>query len=360
MGVYQQRFNAAGVAVGGESQVNTFTANNQGNSRVVGLTGGGWLVTWTSDGQDGSGWGVYQQRYDANGTKVGAEVRVNAETLNAQGRSDVVGLAGGGWVVIFEDNSSGIYVPKFQVYDANGVTLGSNIVVTNNNVGQPTIAYLTDGGWVIAWGGGGLGDDSGIFMQAYNADGSKKGVETRSNTYTTGVQSNADITGLADGGWLVSWGSETQDGSGVGIYQQRYDVNGLAQGPENRVNTVTAGDQQLAAVTALKGGGWVVAWQSNNQLSGTSGNDIYQQRYDAVGNKQGVEQLVNESFTVGEQTLPNITATADGGWTISWVSAGQDGSGLGVYQRHYLPSEDVKPSLPLLLRVARLKQWLQR
>src|SRR5688500_9704819 len=78
--IRQQRFAANGLAVGSESIVNTFNEGSQDSPSVTSLTDGGWLVTWTSDGQDGSGSGVYQQRYSKGGEKVEAETRVNTFT----------------------------------------------------------------------------------------------------------------------------------------------------------------------------------------------------------------------------------------------------------------------------------------
>src|SRR5262249_18344584 len=45
---------------------------------------GDYVVTWSSYGQDGSGWGVYAQRYDVNGKALGGEFRVNTTTLGDQ------------------------------------------------------------------------------------------------------------------------------------------------------------------------------------------------------------------------------------------------------------------------------------
>ena len=47
---------------------------------MAALADGGFVVTWTSDGQDGSGYGIYGQRYAADGTAVGSEFRVNQIT----------------------------------------------------------------------------------------------------------------------------------------------------------------------------------------------------------------------------------------------------------------------------------------
>ena len=85
-GIYGQRYNAAGTPVGDEFPVNTRVAGDQAQASVVGLVGGGFVVVWTSDGQDGSGLGVYAQRYNAAGAKVEGEFRVNTRQPPAPNR----------------------------------------------------------------------------------------------------------------------------------------------------------------------------------------------------------------------------------------------------------------------------------
>ena len=46
--IFGQRFDTAGNAVGGEFQVNSFIAADQNMGKVVGLTGGGFVVVWES------------------------------------------------------------------------------------------------------------------------------------------------------------------------------------------------------------------------------------------------------------------------------------------------------------------------
>ena len=94
-GIYGQRYAADGTALGSEFRVNTYTTNAQVYSSVAALAGGGFVVTWTSDGQDGSGYGIYGQRYAADGTPVGSEFRVNQITAGDQSRN-VLWLRDGG------------------------------------------------------------------------------------------------------------------------------------------------------------------------------------------------------------------------------------------------------------------------
>ena len=61
----------------GETQVNTTFASDQSDPSVAGLADGGYVVAWTSSGQDeASTLGVYAQRYDALGNTVGTEFLV--------------------------------------------------------------------------------------------------------------------------------------------------------------------------------------------------------------------------------------------------------------------------------------------
>ena len=54
------------------------------------------LVAWESLGQDGNDWGIYQQRYDADGATVGAETHVSTHTTGPQRDPNVTALADGG------------------------------------------------------------------------------------------------------------------------------------------------------------------------------------------------------------------------------------------------------------------------
>jgi VCBS repeat-containing protein len=62
-GVYAQRYDAGGARVGDETQVNTSTADFEQNPSVAALPRGGFVVSWMAVGQDGSGSGVYQRTF---------------------------------------------------------------------------------------------------------------------------------------------------------------------------------------------------------------------------------------------------------------------------------------------------------
>lgn len=344
-GIYAQRFDANGDAVGEEQQVNTTTTGRQTGASTTLLAEGGWLVTWTSWNAVGDDSEIYQQRYDADGATVGGETRVNTHVTSWQSDPLVTSRADGGWVVAWISNNqdgsgTGMYQ---QVYDADGNTVGGESLVNSNTSGDqggnPTITTLADGGWVVIWTSGGQdGSFGGIYQQRYDADGGTVGEEIQVNTYTSGDQSllgNGTVS-LATGGWVVTWSSSGQDGDSSGVYQQAYDANGDPLGAETRVNTYTGSTQLPRTVIALADGGWVQFWVSDDQDGSDYG--VYQQVFNADGTAQGQETLVNTT-TSGNQAYPQASALADGGWIVSWYS---DSTGdYNVLQQRYAASGQI-------------------
>jgi Ca2+-binding RTX toxin-like protein len=334
-GIFQQRYAANGDTVGSETLVNTFITSYQTNPSTTMLSDGGWLVTWSGDGTGDGANGVFQRHFAANGDTVGSVTLVNSYTTDFQVFPTTTTLADGGWVVAWQGEGSGDSYGIFeQHYAANGDTIGVETRVnsyTTNDQTVPTIIDLADGGWVVAWQGEGTGDSSGIFQQRYAANGDVVGGEILVNSYTTNAQFAPKITTLADGGWVVAWYGYGEGDSTYGIFQQRYAANGQTSGSETLVNSYTTNNQINPSITALSDGGWVVTWEGY----GPSGSDysIFQQRYAANGDTVGSETLVN-SYTTNSQINATATAMSDGGWIVTWEGEGT-GDDHGIYQRHF-------------------------
>ena len=127
------------------------------------------------------------------------------------------------------------------------------------------------------------------------------------------------------GNQVVVWVSNSEDGSGWGIFAQRYDALGAARGSHFKVNATTAGDQVSPAVAMQSTtGDFVVTWASNGQDG--SGWGIYAQRFNAAGSAQGSEFKVNTT-AAGDQITPAIGMDDAGGFIIAWASYGQDAAG---------------------------------
>jgi hypothetical protein len=88
-------------------------------------------------------------------------------------------------------------------------------------------------------------------------------MEFRVNTYTTSSQGrDAAIDMDPEGDFVVAWESLDQDFSSYGVYAQRYNAAGTAQGSEFRVNTYTTNPQTNPSVGLDADGDFVIAWTS--------------------------------------------------------------------------------------------------
>ena len=332
-----QVFAADGSTVGTEFLVATQTANNQDAPNITGLTNGGFVVSW-SDGSytlgDVSGRSIKAQVFAGDGTKVGTEFLVNTQTEYNQQYPAITGLANGGFVVSWQDNSrtlgdSSSTSIKAQVFAADGSKLGSEFLVntqTASNQDAPTIASLTDGGFVASWTDK-LSNDYSIKAQIFAADGTRIGTEFLVNTQTRYTQQYSTITGLTNGGFVISWednSSTLGDTSSSSIKAQVFAADGSKVGTEFLVNTQTGSDQVAPTITGLTNGGIVVSWQDNSRTLGdSSSTSIRAQVFAADGTKAGSEFLVNTQ-TAGWQGSPTITGLTAGGFVVSWLD--QSGS----------------------------------
>ncbi len=182
------------------------------------------------------------------------------------------------------------------------------------------------GEFVVVWesyeqdgGAGGYG----VFGQRFDADGDPVGDEFQVNPYTEGYLTIPAVAADASGRFVVVWTSEEQDGSGRGIFGQRFAADGQPAGEEFQVNTYTTGRQDFAVVGASAGGDFTAVWSSQEQDGSSYGS--FAQRYDADGNELGGEFRVNGQ-TVGNQLHSAVAADAAGNFVVTWASYGQDGS----------------------------------
>jgi hypothetical protein len=108
-----------------------------------------------------------------------------------------------------------------------------------------------------------------------------QGTEFRVNSYTTDRQLFSSVSSDASGNFLVAWLSNGQDGSSDGIFGQRYDSSGVAQGDEFQINSYTTSEQEHPSVGTTGANQFVVVWQSYGQDG--SGVGAFGQRFDFSG-----------------------------------------------------------------------------
>jgi hypothetical protein len=175
-----------------------------------------------------------------------------------------------------------------------------------------------------------------VYAKRYNAAGVVQGSEFRVNTFTTGAQRTPSAAMEATGNFIVTWESFGQDGSSYGVYAKRYNAAGVAEAGEFRVNTSTNGGQSDPSVGMSTTGGLIVAWVSQD----SDGSGVYAQRYNAAGVAQGGEFRVN-THVLHNQMHPSVVMDADADFIVTWQdNSGQAGDSYDVYAQRYAPLAD--------------------
>ncbi|WP_297733092.1 hypothetical protein [uncultured Maricaulis sp.] len=329
---------------GVEFVINTPTNGTQGSPSIASFDDGSFVAVWFDYSQtapDTSFSAIRAQLFDAAGAPAGGSFLVNSVTTGTQENPSVAVLAGGGFVIVWDDQSgtapdtSGKAV-RAQLYDAAGATVGAEFVVNTFTTGsqyEPDVAALENGGFVISWtDGSGAGTDvSGTAIRArlYNSVGVAAGVEFQVNTTTSSFQSQPEVAALPGSDFVVTWSDNSQaapDTDLQSVRAQRFDASGAALGGEFTVNTTTADQQWRQSVAALDGGGFVVTWADSSATGGdTSAQAIRAQRYDAAGVAAGGEFLVNTTTTAAQNT-PSVASLTDGGFMIAWADSSATGA----------------------------------
>ncbi|HEY9642830.1 MAG TPA: cadherin domain-containing protein, partial [Coleofasciculaceae cyanobacterium] len=311
-GVIARRFDKNGVALGGETVVNTYTFDDQQNSSIAMNATGDYIITWSSDGQDGDvSWGVYGQLYNADGTKKGGEIAINARTpddisspaiLGEQQSSSVAIAPDGSFVVVWESNGQdgdkwGIYARRFN---AAGVPQGNEVLVnttTTRSQRNPSVAIDATGNFVVTWtSDAGVADGQEVYARRFNADGTPATTgatgEIKVNVNPFGSQQYSTVTmippnpNLPSGGFVVTWSSDSGEatgGSGSGVFLKRYNALGVPLEAEIQVNTYTLGNQSFSSAASDSNGNLAVVWTSENQATDANGG-VYAQRFSASAN----------------------------------------------------------------------------
>ncbi|MEZ0170209.1 hypothetical protein [Microvirga sp. TS319] len=336
------------VKVGSQTLVNTTTSGEQMGPSLTALANGGWVVSWWGSGTQADnvdGAGVFQQAYDAGGSRVGGETLVNTTLANEQFFPSIAMLPDGGWIVAWvsreTDTSQSIHQ---QRYHADGTRHGDETRVNTSGTGDvnsPAVTTLAGGRWVVTWQGVGTQpgneDTQGVFQQVYDVNGQRVGGETRVNTTIDGRQTGSFVIPLANGGWVVAWqgnGTQPENTAPEGVFQQVYDANGQKLGGETLV-AVPLNDEflVLSGMAALESGGWVVTWQSDDDSTHAA---AYQQVYGTNGQKLGDAVLI-DTFE-SETTLgifPVVAALHGGGWVVVWKDVDSEGNDVLLQQVYH-------------------------
>ena len=275
----------------------------------------------------------------------GSEYAV-AGSLPGDQTRPALSLSTSGGYLVWEDNSissKGLGIRAAALDGAFSHVL-SPFKVNKNNAGDqehPQVALLNNGGAVFVWQGGRQGFQH-IYARFISSTNTWATSDVLVNSSSTAFQLAPAVAALSNGNVIVVYSSRNQvsANSMLDVYGQLFSPNGQKIGGEFLVNQFTSFNQRTPAVAALTGGGFAVAWVSEQQrilptvvsnsvdpytLAGQLAMasalphpsvDVMARLYAADSTPAGDEFLVN----TGNDPCANpaLAVGADGGFVIAW------------------------------------------
>jgi Ca2+-binding RTX toxin-like protein len=343
-GIYARRYDSAGAPQGASFSVNSYTTGVQVKPSIgINKSSGDFMISWYGDGNfaDPNN-GIYARLYNSGGVAQGIEFHINQYTTGQQVEPFVASASSNNsgfnpayivaWASEGQDGSGyGIFARRFS---STGVALGGEFQVNSYTTGNQTrpVASIDNstGRFLIAWESEGQdGSLAGIYARVFDPNFQPLTPEFRVNSTTTNAQTRPEVVVAPNGDWVITWESFAQDGSASGVYGQRYNSTGTTLGSEFQANTYTAGNQFYPRV-AVNGSDVTVAWVG---YVGTGDNySLYTQKYSQVQAITGTNG--NDSLTGGggNDTITGGTGndSINGGSGADLLIGGQ-GSDTFVY-----------------------------
>jgi hypothetical protein len=259
--VYARRFDVDGTPLGDAFPVNTSTLAAD-SPQVDSDDSGNFVIVWTATGTSDE---VAARLFDSHGAPVTDEFVVNAFTTDTQDAGGVAMYAGG-FVVTWGGEGQGGAGIFARIFNAGGTPLGGDFKVNEgfllNAVASSDVAMNALGEFVVVWGGFVSPGDEGVFARRYNVAAFPLSGEFPVSEAANDQQGGAHVKSDHAGNFIVAWTHQDADGDGAGVVARRYDRFGQPATPPFVVNEGTDDDQYHANVALNDAGDFVVTWSS--------------------------------------------------------------------------------------------------
>jgi large repetitive protein len=287
--------------------------NATGSSSEASLVwdGTGYGVAW-GETRDGNG-EIYFARLDADGVKIGDDVRITNDASTSEAASLV--WTGTEYGIAWYDRRDGNYEVYFARIDAAGAKIGDDHRVTEDDATSwaPDLAWSgTEYG--IAWWDTRDGADE-IYFARLDATGAKIGDDVR---VTTGADASLPQVIWNGTEYALAWGDSRDDEGGSELYFTRVSALGVKQGGDIRITSAT-GSSDLPSLM-WNGTGYGLGWEDSR----TGAQQLYFVRLDAAGVKQGTEAPITDRLFTRWNGVWN-----GAGYALTWTD-NRDGN-LEIY-----------------------------
>lgn len=316
--------------------VNLTTTGSQSDPDIIQLANGNILVCWTSTDDTGAGSAtgtdVIGQIFDPVGNLVGSEFRINTfGNANNEQNMDMAATPDGGFIAVYERVVIGTGVTTICIdrFNSSGVQTGGSFIVddsanTDPNFLNPQVAVSGSTSALVVYeqtSGTGTTIVGKIYNPSTNAVGSQFNLIA-----FAGGDTDPDVTALTNGNYVIT-ATHNQSGDNRIIYRivDSTGANVLAVTAVGGTGGNGFNDRE-ATVTALTGGGFVIAWTNTD----SNDTDILFKVYNAAGTEVG-SGFPFDTGATNNNNEAKVIALADG----TFVIACDNDATFGVDVQHF-------------------------
>lgn len=359
----------AAITSGTETQTNFLTPTTMNRAQSAIDADGNTVVVWSmadASAADTTGQGVYYRRFDKNGIALNAaDVLVNTSTTGDQQNPVVAMDENGNFIVVWEGagnvlgqgDAEGVFLQAFQ---ADGTAVGGEIRVNSSitdNQNTPTIGLDYDGPdsatrFVIGWRGFVAGFDYNLYYQLFDADFTQTasapgmvGSETTAYT-TTEIETVTGATMNNLGEFALVWSQDNGAGT-VNFYYTILAQDGSILVSKTLLNSETSGATPSVATDKMprpslddpNGRSFIFTYgDSSNNLyvirqACTDPNTSNGTDTDVTCSQDGSKLIINDATVA--LSKPSVSADYLGNFTVAWEETGSDGSGTGIMSQSF-------------------------
>ncbi|MFH1811136.1 MAG: metallophosphoesterase [Pseudomonadota bacterium] len=324
-------FHAGGCEAFSDLVVNVATAGQQTAPAVAMDAVGNFVVAWADDNDGNGSFQIYARGFAADGSQRFATFTVNSAAAGQQIEPAVAMAPDGRFVVAWQDSptSNGLYQIRMRGFEANGSERFTDRSVHADSAGtrlHPSLALDDSARLVVAWQDD--SDGNGVYQihaRGFLADASERFALRTVNSVAAGQQRKPVVAADASGGFVVAW-EDDQDGDGqFQILARGFTSAGAARLADFSVAGDSSGHRIAPAISMRSDGAFAVTWQDDSDGNGTY--QIHARAFLADGSQWKPRWTVNHQ-SAGQQRAPHLALTGDA-VVVAWED---DLDGNGAYQ----------------------------
>ena len=333
-------------------RVNNATADDQEQSKIIGLSNGNFVVVWTDDNDttsDAFGTDIMGQLYDPFGAQIGGEMALGgARDQRDEDFPSIAATDDGGYVLTNRFPAPGIDDVMFYRFDADGAPVApfekvvSDLIAGSESYEDQEIVFRPDGTSIVTYRRVDGNDEDLVFITV--DENGNEGIETllRSDenpgNFANGDPDDPTAAVLNNGSVVVAY--REQDGN---AYAPEFNII-AANGAFNAGLFIEVDDDDpmdipvvSVDVAALTDGGFVVTWLLDRELRGR------------VFNSQGEEQtdmvVLEDSNTA--KLDAHVIGLKDGTFLSGWINDSHGNISMQIFNANGSAGSTIQ-KLPLV------------